>query len=251
MNRNPFHEQLEVMTLHLRKIFIALLVFGGLQLCVPCHAQVRDISSEIYKLDNRLLGTNNTNLQILGVGTMLTLAAFATEDQEQTYASLENASLIDVPMDVGNMYGAVWVMSGLTVGIGAFGYMTHNERFTQAGWDLGKSLLVTTAVVGAIKFAVDRPRPDDSRYSFPSGHTATAFAAAPVLHHHFGWQVGMTAYGLAAFTALGRMEENRHFLSDVVAGATIGMLTSRLLLRDRQNLSVFATPQRVGISYDF
>jgi hypothetical protein len=237
--------------MHHRRFFIFLFAVAGLILCVPCHAQVRDISGVIYRLDNRLLGTNNSDLQIFGIGTMLTLAAFATENHDQIYANLEQASLIDVPMDVGNTYGSIWAMSGVTLGLGAFGYMTHDQRFTQASWDLGKSLLFTTAVVGAIKFAVDRPRPDDTHYSFPSGHTAAAFAAAPVFQHYFGWQVGMAAYSLAAFTALGRMEENKHYLSDVIAGATIGLLTTRFVLRDRQNLSVFATPRRVGISYDF
>lgn len=237
--------------MHLRGMFFSLLAVGGLVFCVPCHAQVRDISGDFHNFNNRLLGTNNSEIKILGVGTMLTLAAFATEDQDRANASLEKATLIDVPMDVGNLYGSAWGMGGLTLGLGAFGYMTHDKRSSQAAWDLGKSLLATAAVVGAIKFAVDRSRPDDTHYSFPSGHTAAAFAAAPVLHRYYGWQVGVTAYGLAAFTALGRVEENRHYLSDVIAGATIGLLTSRLLNRDNKNLSVFATPQRVGISYDF
>lgn len=230
------------------RTFFSLLAAGGILFCIPCHAQ---IDYHYQPNHYRAFGSLNSDLQILGVGTVLTLAALAAESPEQAVANLDEASLIDTPMDIGNLYGSAWTMAGLTVGFGVLGYATHERTLTHAAWDLGKSLLATSVVVGAVKVSVDRKRPNNAPYSFPSGHTAAAFAAAPVLHHHFGWQVGMTAYGLAAFTALGRMEENKHFLSDVIAGATIGLLTSRLLIRGRENISVFATPRRIGISYDF
>ena len=76
----------------------------------------------------------------------------------------------------------------------------------------------------ALKAGIDRTRPNGQGYSFPSGHTSSAFTVAPILASRFGWKVGVPAYGLAAVTALGRIEDNNHFASDVIAGATLGVI---------------------------
>ena len=57
---------------------------------------------------------------------------------------------------------------------------------------------------GPIKMAVRRGRPDGTRFSFPSGHSAVTFASATVLQQHFGWKVGVPAYAVAAYVAASR-----------------------------------------------
>ena len=75
--------------------------------------------------------------------------------------------------------------------------------------------------------SVGRLRPDGSRYnSFPSGHTATAFMTATMLHQEYGWRspwFSIGGYTAAAITGVSRICNNRHWLSDVVAGAGIGI----------------------------
>ena len=76
----------------------------------------------------------------------------------------------------------------------------------------------------AAKYAVGRNRPDGSNnHSLPSGHTATAFATAGVLQRHFGWKAGVPAYAFAGYVGASRMAANRHYLSDVVLGAGVGI----------------------------
>lgn len=78
-----------------------------------------------------------------------------------------------------------------------------------------------TAMV--VKSIVQEPRPDDSDHrSFPSGHTTTAFAFAAAIQQMHGWYWGVPAYALAAFVGLSRINDNKHYLQDVMAGATIG-----------------------------
>jgi hypothetical protein len=48
-----------------------------------------------------------------------------------------------------------------------------------------------------------------------------------VANHHYGWRVGVPAYVLASGIGLSRIESNRHHLSDVLAGATIGLIVGR------------------------
>ncbi|MDH3226823.1 MAG: phosphatase PAP2 family protein [Thermoleophilia bacterium] len=194
----------------------------------------------------------HTDLGILATGTILTLAALSEENSERATTTLESMGPLDVPIDIGDSFGSTWTMLGVTAGLGAVGWLGGGPRFSNAAIDMGKTLLVTGAIVGGLKVTINRTRPNNAGHSFPSGHTAVAFAGASVLDEHFGWKVGVPAYGLATFTGLGRMEDNKHYLSDVIAGATIGLLVGRAIpSRYRDNLSAFGGPDRIGVSVRF
>jgi len=189
--------------------------------------------------------------QILGAGAILSLMALSTESSQAATSNLERATLLDGPMDVGSVYGSTWTIAGLTLGMGAVGYLGHSPEFKGAAWDLTRSLAITGLIVGTVKMSVDRGRPNGGGQSFPSGHTAVAFTAAPVIGAHFGARYGTLAYGMATLTALGRMEDNKHYFSDVIAGATIGTLVSRIVTRRNSRLSLFGSPGGFGAVYDF
>lgn len=96
----------------------------------------------------------------------------------------------------------------------------------------GISSLILIASVRSIKPLTHEERPDHSGFnSFPSGHTATAFAAAEWLRaeywHRSPW-IGVAGYAVATTTGLLRVYNNRHWVSDVVAGAAIGFLSTRI-----------------------
>ena len=125
--------------------------------------------------------------------------------------------------DFGNVYGDGLIIGSLSLGVLAAGRLGHDDRLGAIGGDLCESFLTTSASVWAVKLAVDRTRPSGGQHSFPSGHTAVAFCVVPVLGHHLGWRGGAAAAVLAATTGIGRMEERRHYLSDVLAGAALGL----------------------------
>ncbi|KAA9339161.1 phosphatase PAP2 family protein [Hymenobacter busanensis] len=95
-----------------------------------------------------------------------------------------------------------------------------------------KSELIYGALTYAIKNTTKVLRPDGStRNSFPSGHTAQAFLAASIVHTEFRDQsqwYGIGAYTIATGVGALRMLNNRHWQSDVVAGAGIGILSAHL-----------------------
>jgi membrane-associated phospholipid phosphatase len=70
-----------------------------------------------------------------------------------------------------------------------------------------------------------------SKFSSFPGHASTAFSLATVAQHHYGWKVGVPAYALASCIGLTRIESNRHNLSDVLAGATLGIIVGRTVGR--------------------
>ena len=91
----------------------------------------------------------------------------------------------------------------------------------------GRSVVMTAVFTQSLKLAVGRRRPDGTRFSFPSGHTSSTFATATVLQRHFGWKVGVPAYAFASYVAGSRLQENRHYASDVMVGAALGIVSGR------------------------
>ena len=93
------------------------------------------------------------------------------------------------------------------------------EGMRQAAYSIGTAAGVT--LIG--KALVDEERPDNSDDdSFPSGHTANAFASATTLYRRYGWQTGLPAYAVATLTGVARERARKHHWYDVVAGAAIG-----------------------------
>lgn len=89
----------------------------------------------------------------------------------------------------------------------------------------------TGITVNVLKRNSNRLRPNRlNDYSFPSGHAATAFASAEFLRHEYGDESAWYAaagYGIATTTAVLRLYKNYHWFSDLVAGAGIGILSTK------------------------
>ena len=87
--------------------------------------------------------------------------------------------------------------------------------------------------VNSIKYTAKEMRPDGStRNSWPSGHTATAFVGATILHKEYGltrspWY-SVAGYGVATATGVMRVLNNRHWVSDVLSGAGVGIISGEL-----------------------
>jgi len=95
----------------------------------------------------------------------------------------------------------------------------------------GLSNLLAGCIVQGGKNITLRDRPDNSNnHSFPSGHTQTAFVAAEFLHQEYKDQsiwISIGGYSIATFVGVARVYNNRHWVSDVVAGAGIGILSTK------------------------
>jgi membrane-associated phospholipid phosphatase len=97
----------------------------------------------------------------------------------------------------------------------------------------GMSYGLMALMVNVIKNSAKEMRPDGSTAnSWPSGHTATAFVGATLLHKEYGltrspWY-SVAGYGVATATGVMRVLNNRHWISDVLSGAGIGILSGEL-----------------------
>ena len=94
------------------------------------------------------------------------------------------------------------------------------------------SISMMAAAVYGLKYTVSRERPNgEDNVSFPSGHTAKAFLGATLLAHEYGhispW-IPIAGYSVATATGVLRVLNNYHYVSDVLVGAAIGVLTAEL-----------------------
>lgn len=89
--------------------------------------------------------------------------------------------------------------------------------------------LAMAALTNIGKYTFKEKRPDSgARNSFPSGHTATVFTGAELMREEYGFGIGIGAYSVATAVAFLRLYNGRHWLNDVIAGASIGILSARI-----------------------
>jgi hypothetical protein len=143
-----------------------------------------------------------------------------------------------------------------TAGLATYGISKTigNKKSATVGRDIVRAQLLSQALVQTVKHTVRRQRPDGSnRASFPSGHSASAFATATVLHRHYGWKIGVPAYALGGYISLARMAWNRHHATDVVMGAGFGIASARTVTMSmaKSKFSVGVRPEVGGASVNF
>lgn len=129
-----------------------------------------------------------------------------------------------------------------------------NKKSAEVGRDIVRAQVLSQALVQTVKHTVRRERPDGSnKASFPSGHSASAFATATVLHRHYGWKIGVPAYALGGYISLARMAWNRHHATDVVMGAGFGIASARTVTMSmaKSKFSVGVRPEVGGASVNF
>lgn len=98
--------------------------------------------------------------------------------------------------------------------------------------EVGTACVALVGIVGGAKYLIDKERPDGSDLnSFPSGHAAKVFMGAELVRIEYGddypW-LAVGAYTIATATGALRVYNNHHWLSDVIAGAGVGILSARI-----------------------
>ena len=145
--------------------------------------------------------------------------------KEEVYTERSNKK----PMHIDNflLYSPALAVYGLNA-VGIKGKNNFRDRTII----YAMSELIQSAIVFPVKSLVAENRPDKSnRLSFPSGHTACAFVSAEFMRQEYKdvspWY-GIAGYAAAAGTGFLRMYNNKHWFSDVVAGAGIGIMSTKL-----------------------
>lgn len=128
------------------------------------------------------------------------------------------------------------------------------EEGYQGSLQLIESVGVSRLGVEALKYSIDKTRPDGSDDdSFPSGHTADTFATATFIQQRYGWKWAIPAYAAASYVGYTRINSDQHYVEDVLAGAAIGILSAWYFTESYQGIKLtpIATGKYYGVNINY
>ncbi len=190
---------------------------------------------DILRQDLRnLVQPRSLGLLALGMGG----AALGHRWDDEFRGDLSDAAPIQHLMDAGNIYGSTTYSLLATGGLWAVASAGDLRPLRPIASETLRAILLANVLVTPLKVGVGRERPDASNeLSFPSGHTANAFALTTVLTRRYGWRLGLPLYTLAAFVPPARIEREKHYFSDVVGGAILGTVAGLAVTRSSDSRS--------------
>lgn len=173
--------------------------------------------------------TSTKAYRMLFVGTPLIVGGVVMQAYDSDFQRLRNGYSRSFRHDYDDwlQYAPAGAMVALKAcgvrGRSSWGRMLVSDAFSAGLMAIG---------VNSLKYSCRVMRPDgSSRNSFPSGHTATAFMAATMLHKEYGHRspwYSIGGYTVATVTGVTRQLNNRHWMSDIMVGAGIGILATEL-----------------------
>ncbi len=189
--------------------------------------RARDFGRILWSDTRELFSGRNVAPAVMGA----TAIGAATLFDDSVHEYFGGERVAPVIGSIGNVVGNA-VTLGTAAGVMFYtSYRGGNERYKSMSFDLSEVLVLDAIVSSSMKVAVRRDRPDESNhYSFPSGHASGTTAAATVISHYYP-KATIPAFLVAGFVGFSRIEKNRHWLSDVVAGHAIGFILGRTVVR--------------------
>jgi len=195
---------------------------------------------------------------------------FLLDDEIRDFVQDERSSTTDDVASVFETFGnGGYAFPGL-VAYYIFGHFAKNEKAKRTALLAVESFAVTGLFNFALKFSTGRTRPGSAQNSrewngfstsdnsFASGHTSSAFAIATVMASEYKnnpW-VPPVAYGLATLTGLSRLNDNKHWASDVFFGGALGYFISKTILKLHSNkkgrhYTIYPRISRKEVGLDF
>src|SRR3990172_11424295 len=180
-------------------------------------------------------------LGIIGAGA----AIYSQDEKIRSYFQDHRTSSRDNISDVAVNFGDGLYDLGFLVVYGGSGYFIGNEKMQETALLSLESFIAANTVGTVAKIGIGRSRPytedGSTRYSsfstdsdhtaMPSGHTISAFSIASVFAEEYeNPVVDVIAYGLASMVGIQRIYSDKHWASDVFAGAVIGIVSGKSIV---------------------
>lgn len=196
--------------------------------------------------------TEKSNLFIIGGAGLAAIIAYQYDDKVQDYSQKERL-LPPKVSEFGDLYGGIWSawLLPISVIITSKANDESNKELVQK-LDYTVSALVANGVTTIVlKELIGRKRPNgDGNRSMPSGHTSHSFTVAAVANELYGKKVGTVAYLIAGLVAVSRINDNDHYLSDVIVGAGLGTIIGRGFAKSYGKYKVVQS-NGLGLSINF
>jgi len=161
---------------------------------------------------------------LFAAGAIAALSNFDQEVKDQCSGRLLPSSLADY----GDWYGlGLNYLTGscIIIGDGWVNNRISRKETLEKLQYLTEAYVLTNGFTQFIKYVTHRRRPDGSnRFSFPSGHSSGSFAVAGSLGQFYGPTASVLTYALAILSGISRIDDDKHWLSDVLSGGLLGQL---------------------------
>lgn len=198
-------------------------------------------------------GWRDFSLAVAGIGAVMLVDEPVYEEVQRN----RTAAIDDMAQAV-ESFGS-YPSFGIMGAFYAAGSLLEDDRAKRVAMDAFASSLVSAGIITTtMKVIVGRRRPGETGEayhfrpfggdrSFPSGHTTQAFSLASVIAESYDetW-VDLTSYGIATLVGLARVEQGAHFPSDVLAGAIIGTVVGKSIVRHHQGSHTRVTIMPAG-----
>ncbi len=192
---------------------------------------------------------NNSDWATASIVAGATGIFFMLDDEIKSSFQDNRSSTTDDVSELFEHFGNGAITFPALAGFYLYGRFGENEKVERTALLAAESFLVTGLFTTVLKVGTGRHRPsrgnssstfdgpNTSNKSFPSGHTATAFAIATVVANEYEDVplAGPVAYGVATLAGLSRINDNQHWASDVFFGAALGYFTSKTILKLHSN----------------
>lgn len=171
-------------------------------------------------------------------GGVMIISEAVDDNWKHEMVSEEHPAYYDSVSRLGNKWGTLSLAGPLILGVYGYGYLSDDRKYLDAGYSMFQAGAYTALSTTALKLVFHRDRPNNALdeagwfmdgKSFPSGHTSFAFAISrSYLNSLDDPSIATQAlfYGLATTTAFARTNDNKHWVSDVAAGALLGIYTA-------------------------
>ena len=200
-----------------------LSLFLSLLFALPCSASADSIAVK----SNFKLGEVVMPLSLIGAGTLGFVQPI--RDSRVAVRDFLNEWRGDHRTEVDDYLQYVPLVS--IYGLSLLGLEAKNS-YVDRTLELATSYIALGVLVNGIKYTVREPRPDYSaNNSFPSGHTATTFMGAELVRIEYGEEhpwIAVGGYTIATTVGVLRVYNERHWFTDVFAGAGVGILSARI-----------------------
>ena len=184
-----------------------------------------DAAPEDIWENTKCVYANGPNLVILGVtyGGSLAIQRAGVDDsieRSMRHRDIFSSDLDDSLGTIGN--------PALHFGLAGLWYLAGQQKQNAKTYNVGRTLISALTVNGLStmvgKMAAWDKSPNGELFAFPSGHTSSTFTFASVMHRAYGPWVGIPLYGVGALVAAERVDNDEHYLSDVIMGGVMGIV---------------------------
>lgn len=192
----------------------------------PVSTYVKDFFPDVVGGTKRIFSLDNLPLALIGA-TLTGLAVKVDHTDRNVKNYFQTRRPMDGPAKYGDMIGQTYYHVGLGAALFGIGELSNDKRLADTGIVTLEALLVNGIVTEGMKYTFGRTRPNGGNHmSFPSGHASSTATVAASISAMYDWdlKIAVPLYATAFFVGASRIQENEHYLSDVLAGLTIGTI---------------------------